>query len=107
MHSMHKVLSADGTPIAYEIRGQGPPLVMVHGSSLDHTRWGSSIHRLAEHFTLVLMDRRGRGSSGDGPVYSIEREFEGRGRGGRVVGPSGELARAFLRGRVRPRSFAS
>jgi pimeloyl-ACP methyl ester carboxylesterase len=76
MHSMHKVLSADGTSIAYEIRGQGPPLVMVHGSSLDHTRWGSSIHRLAEHFTLVLMDRRGRGASGDGPVYSIEREFE-------------------------------
>jgi pimeloyl-ACP methyl ester carboxylesterase len=76
MRSMHKVQSADGTPIAYEIRGQGPPLVMVHGSSLDHTRWGSSIHRLAEHFTLFLMDRRGRGASGDGPVYSIEREFE-------------------------------
>lgn len=73
---MHKVQSADGTNIAYEIRGQGPPLVMVHGSSLDHTRWGSSITRLAEHFTLVLMDRRGRGASGDGPVYSIEREFE-------------------------------
>ena len=73
---MHKVQSADGTTIAYEIRGQGPPLVMVHGSSLDHTRWGPSINRLAEHFTLLLMDRRGRGASGDGPVYSIEREFE-------------------------------
>jgi pimeloyl-ACP methyl ester carboxylesterase len=76
MRSMHKVQSADGTSIAYEMRGQGPPLVMVHGSSLDHTRWGSSLHRFAEHFTLVLMDRRGRGASGDGPVYSIEREFE-------------------------------
>jgi pimeloyl-ACP methyl ester carboxylesterase len=76
MRSMHKVQSADGTAIAYEIRGQGPPLVMVHGSSLDHTRWGSSINRLAEHFTLLLMDRRGRGASSDGPVYSIEREFE-------------------------------
>lgn len=73
---MHKVQSADGTPIAYEMRGHGPPLVMVHGSSLDHTRWGPSITRLAEHFTLVLMDRRGRGSSGDGPAYAIEREFE-------------------------------
>ncbi len=73
---MHKVQSADGTPIAYEMRGHGPPLVMVHGSSLDHSRWGSGIVRLAEHFTLLLMDRRGRGASGDGPVYSIEREFE-------------------------------
>ena len=49
---------------------------MVHGSSLDHTRWGSSVARLAGRFTLLMMDRRGRGASGDGPVYSIEREFE-------------------------------
>jgi pimeloyl-ACP methyl ester carboxylesterase len=76
MRSMHKVQSADGTPIAYEMHGHGPPLVMVHGSSLDHTRWGPSVVRLAEHFTLFLMDRRGRGASGDSPVYSIEREFE-------------------------------
>mgnify|MGYP000639838471 CR=1 FL=1 len=76
MRSLHKVASPDGTLIAYEIRGRGQPLVMVHGSSLDHTRWGPGVSRLAERFTLVMMDRRGRGASGDGPVYSIEREFE-------------------------------
>jgi pimeloyl-ACP methyl ester carboxylesterase len=76
MHSMHQVRSPDGTNIAYEKRGHGPPLVMVHGSSLDHARWGSSVVRLAQRFTLLMMDRRGRGASGDGPVYSIEREFE-------------------------------
>ena len=76
MRTMHKVRSPDGTEIAYEARGHGPPLVMVHGSSLDHARWGSSVGRLAEHFTLLMMDRRGRGASGDAPVYSIEREFE-------------------------------
>ena len=76
MRSMHQVRSPDGTAIAYERRGQGPPLVMVHGSSLDHSRWGPSVTRLAGRFTLLMMDRRGRGASGDGPVYSIEREFE-------------------------------
>ena len=76
MHSMHQVRSPDGTNIAYEKRGHGPPLVMVHGSSLDHARWGSSVVGLAQRFTLLMMDRRGRGASGDGPVYSIEREFE-------------------------------
>lgn len=76
MRTMHTVRSQDGTPIAFERRGHGPPLVMVHGSSLDHTRWGPRVGRLAEHFTLMMMDRRGRGLSGDGPEYSIEREFE-------------------------------
>lgn len=76
MRSMQHVRSPDGTDIAYERRGHGPPLVMVHGSSLDHARWGPSVVPLAEHFTLLMMDRRGRGASGDAPVYSIEREFE-------------------------------
>ena len=76
MHSMHQVRSPDGTNIAYERRGHGPPLVMVHGSSLDHARWGRSVAGLAGRFTLLMMDRRGRGASGDGPSYSIEREFE-------------------------------
>ena len=76
MHSMHQVRSADGTNIAYERRGHGPPLVMVHGSSLDHARWGRSVAGLAARFTLLMMDRRGRGASGDAPSYSIEREFE-------------------------------
>jgi pimeloyl-ACP methyl ester carboxylesterase len=70
------VRSQDGARIAYERRGNGPPLLMVHGSSVDHTRWGGVVTTLAEHFTLLMMDRRGRGRSGDGPSYAIEREFE-------------------------------
>jgi pimeloyl-ACP methyl ester carboxylesterase len=70
------VRSKDGTPIAYERRGHGPPLVMVHGSTVDHSRWGGVVSKLAEHFSLYRVDRRGRGASGDGPAYSIEREFE-------------------------------
>jgi len=76
MHDFETVKSKDGTHIVCERRGHGPPLLMVHGSSVDHTRWGGVVNELAERFTLLLMDRRGRGRSGDGPAYAIEREFE-------------------------------
>ncbi|MBN2576722.1 MAG: alpha/beta hydrolase [Deltaproteobacteria bacterium] len=76
MRSFATVTSKDGTDIAYERRGNGPPLVMVHGSAVDRTRWGGVVDALAERFTLFMMDRRGRGPSGDRPPYAIEREFE-------------------------------
>jgi len=76
MLAIETVRSKDGTSIAYERRGHGPPLVMVHGSTVDHTRWGGVVSKLAERFTLLMVDRRGRGRSGDGPAYSIEREFD-------------------------------
>jgi pimeloyl-ACP methyl ester carboxylesterase len=76
MPHIETVRSKDGTPIAYERRGHGAPLVMVHGSTIDHTRWGGVVSKLAEQFSLLMVDRRGRGGSGDGSVYSIEREFE-------------------------------
>lgn len=75
---METVTSADGTPIAYERTGSGPPLVLVHGVAADHTRWELFDVRstLAEHLTVYAMDRRGRGGSGDGQKYTLEREFE-------------------------------
>jgi pimeloyl-ACP methyl ester carboxylesterase len=76
MPAIETVRSKDGTSIAYECQGYGPPLLMVHGSTVDRTRWGGIVARLLPHFTLYLMDRRGRGDSGDSPTYDIEREFE-------------------------------
>jgi pimeloyl-ACP methyl ester carboxylesterase len=72
---METVRSADGTQIAYSITGDGPPLVLVHGSTADHTRWAGIQPALEEHFTVVAMDRRGRGKSGDGETYSLEAEY--------------------------------
>lgn len=76
MSSLESVKSKDGTVIAYERRGHGPPLVMIHGTTVDRTRWGGVVAKLADHFTLCLVDRRGRGDSGDSPDYTVEREFE-------------------------------
>lgn len=73
---MEQVISADGTPIGYRRGGRGSPLVLVHGSTADHTRWIPLLPVLEKHFTVYAVDRRGRGGSGDGPAYAIEREFE-------------------------------
>jgi pimeloyl-ACP methyl ester carboxylesterase len=76
MGTIETVTSTDGTTIAFERLGDGPPLVMVHGSTVDRTRWGTVVTTLAESFELYLVDRRGRGKSGDGPAYHVAREFE-------------------------------
>jgi pimeloyl-ACP methyl ester carboxylesterase len=71
-----KVKSRDGTPIAFWRSGQGPPLVLVHGTSSDHSRWDPLLPVFGAHFTVYAVDRRGRGGSGDAPTYAVEREFE-------------------------------
>ena len=73
---MHTVQSRDGTTIAYKKSGSGPPLVLIHGSTADHTRWNSILPDLEKRFIVYAVDRRGRGYSGDSDSYSLEREFE-------------------------------
>jgi len=70
------VRSADGTPIACYRSGSGPALVVVHGSTNDHTNWDGIRPELEPFFTLYAVERRGRGASGDAPAYSFEREVE-------------------------------
>jgi pimeloyl-ACP methyl ester carboxylesterase len=70
------VLSADGTAIAYERSGAGPPLVLVHGISADHTRWAPVLPALAARRSVLALDRRGRGAGGDAPEYALAREAE-------------------------------
>jgi len=76
--TMETATSKDGTKIAFKRTGNGPPLVLVHGSAGDHARWELFDVRptLAQHFTVYAMDRRGRGGSGDASQYMPEREFE-------------------------------
>jgi pimeloyl-ACP methyl ester carboxylesterase len=74
---MDTVTSADGTSIAYWRSGTGPPLVLVHGATADHsTTWRLVQPQLERHFTIYAMDRRGRGGSGDSPAYGLQREAE-------------------------------
>ena len=62
--------------IAVWVAGQGPALVLVHGSLQDHSISAALVAELRTSFTTFAMDRRGFGASGDGADYTIEREFE-------------------------------
>ena len=53
-----------------------PPLILVHGTASDHTTWRVAGPRLAASRRAMAIDRRGRGASGDGRAYAIEREYE-------------------------------
>jgi pimeloyl-ACP methyl ester carboxylesterase len=70
------VRSHDGTPLAVWVEGDGPALVMVHGSIADHTTFDPFVEVLRQHLTTYAMDRRGFGASGDRAAYAIERDFE-------------------------------
>jgi pimeloyl-ACP methyl ester carboxylesterase len=72
----NNVVSKDGTRIAIECAGTGPSLVIVHGGIGDHTRWKPLFPFLAPRFTVVAMDRRGHGASGDSADYSLLKEAE-------------------------------
>jgi pimeloyl-ACP methyl ester carboxylesterase len=73
---MRTFTSKDGTTIGCFDTGSGPPLVLVHGTAADHGRWAPILPALARHHTVYACDRRGRGASGVGEPYAIEREFE-------------------------------
>jgi pimeloyl-ACP methyl ester carboxylesterase len=71
-----RVVSRDGTVIAYWTSGDGPPLVLVHGAPADHTRWRPLLPYLEQRVTVHAIDRRGRGASGDAGEYRLQREYE-------------------------------
>src|SRR5215471_10953807 len=73
---MQHVLSGDGTSIAFESKGAGPPVVFLVGAFNDHTTGAELALALAGRFTVITYDRRGRGQSGDTPPYAVAREIE-------------------------------
>jgi len=73
---MHTVTSADGTTIAYDTSGDGPPVLLVGGAVGSRPREAGLAALLAPSLAGVNYDRRGRGDSGDAPGYAVEREVE-------------------------------
>jgi pimeloyl-ACP methyl ester carboxylesterase len=76
--SIATVRSDDGTAIAFERAGQGPPLILVDGAFCYRGLGPSSplAALLARRFTVFTYDRRGRGDSADTAPYHVEREIE-------------------------------
>lgn len=75
---MNIVRSQDGTPIAFDQIGQGPPLILVGGafSYRSFAKMVQLAELLSEQYTVINYDRRGRGDSGDAKPYAVEREIE-------------------------------
>jgi pimeloyl-ACP methyl ester carboxylesterase len=73
---METVTSRDGTEIAFDRLGQGPPVILVSGGSVDRSSLAPLADELASDLTVLNYDRRGRGPSGDTPPYAIDREIE-------------------------------
>jgi pimeloyl-ACP methyl ester carboxylesterase len=73
---MEHVTSADGTDIAIDRTGSGPPVILVCGGSVDRMSLAGVAELLAPHFTVLNYDRRGRGDSGDTLPYAVQREVE-------------------------------
>ena len=72
---METVKSADGTVIAYDRAGDGPSLIVSLGAFCTrHTFVAPG--ELAQRFTVVTYDRRGRGDSGDTQPFAPEREYQ-------------------------------
>ncbi|WP_432744827.1 alpha/beta hydrolase [Streptomyces sp. JH002] len=70
------VVSADGTTIAFRRSGSGPAVILVASALADRSDGAKLAGLLARHFTVINYDRRGRGASGDGARYAVEREIE-------------------------------
>src|SRR2546430_4674482 len=73
---MRTVRSADGTTIAFDRLGEGPPVILVGAAFNTRSNTAPLAEALAAHGTVVNYDRRGRGDSGDTLPYSVEREIE-------------------------------
>ncbi|AEV84510.1 hydrolase [Actinoplanes sp. SE50] len=77
---METVTSRDGTTIAFDRYGDGPPVVLV-GGAFQHRWIDQQTARLGEllaqaGLSALHYDRRGRGDSGDTPPYAVDRELE-------------------------------
>jgi pimeloyl-ACP methyl ester carboxylesterase len=76
---MSTVHSADGTPIAFDVQGDGQPLILVDGATSHRAvnQLNTEVGKLlSDQFRVYAYDRRGRGESGDTAPYAVRREIE-------------------------------
>jgi pimeloyl-ACP methyl ester carboxylesterase len=73
---MPTTTSKDGTTIAFDRLGKGSSVVLISGGPNDRTSNAPLAELLADHFTVLNYDRRGRGESGDAPDWAPDREYE-------------------------------
>ena len=73
---MNTAVSSDGTAIAFDQFGGGPPVIMTVAAFNTRSATEPLARALAPRFTVLNYDRRGRGDSGDSAPYAVEREID-------------------------------
>src|SRR3954467_10303694 len=67
IRSSHALLRPDATVRYWTSRPAGPttnpPLVLLHGATLDHHAWAPQVAALQDRYPLVTPDLRGHGAS--------------------------------------------
>jgi pimeloyl-ACP methyl ester carboxylesterase len=70
-----ETIRAGGHRIAYELKGEGPPIVLLHGYVGDRRMWRPQLDGLSDEFTVVAWDAPGYGGSSDPPEAFPLAEF--------------------------------
>jgi pimeloyl-ACP methyl ester carboxylesterase len=88
------ILSVAGADLYYELHGEGPPLVLIHGASGTHLSWWQQVAELRYRYSCLIYDLRGYGRSrptggydpGDGNAHvrDLERLVEHVGFTGKI-----------------------
>jgi pimeloyl-ACP methyl ester carboxylesterase len=89
------ILATDEVDLYYELHGEGPPLVFIHGASGTHMSFWQQVAELRYHYSCLIYDLRGFGRSrpkkaydpGDGHALlrDLEALIEHVGLGGQKV----------------------
>lgn len=68
------VIQTNDIETYYEHRGDGPPIVFIHGMFMSTTMWESQMDALSDAYTTIAYDVRGHGYTGgsDRTPYSID-----------------------------------
>jgi pimeloyl-ACP methyl ester carboxylesterase len=68
---------SDGANIYYEVHGEGPAVLFVHGSGGHHAAWWQQVVALRDDYTVITVDLRGFGRSDSAFEEFDSREFPG------------------------------
>lgn len=60
----------------YQVKGQGKPLILVHGNGEDHHIFDILVDCLKEYYTCYCLDSRGHGASTPVDIYSYQAMAE-------------------------------
>ena len=75
----HGYAEVNNTRLYYEIKGQGDPLVLIHGMNLNHTMWNTQVPEFSKHYKVIRYDLRGYGKSAnpkEGESYSNHTDLK-------------------------------